>query len=1748
MNTKLLNIQSLGPNDREAALRPVQRYLTQINQKMLDTALRVPFYMNQDTLQRLQAMFTDRLVILDEREKTNYYENTHPISAFLTWYAHGRMTNSAEKYVGNGLKTMEIGGKFPLNRSISHNCLLIESSRDAARHVTQHIGSPISPESQMLYNRTQCDGGLICSAGAQNCLYAADIAYAINSLYEVTFDDLISIFVNHNLKVLDSWMFLPLALIDGIFSKADDDHYCYREFDRTEEVEFDFDYTDEEVDYDDNGEQHAHKPDINMYIPGKRTDKPNSKIKHKVNCIRYAQFSLKDCSNVYTHKLSEWRKWVTHTKVETPEFDIVFEVVRSYGSFRNVTFTKTIHRSDIISRVYHFGSLLGRYVRIPNLYVHMQYRFTKKRCEVSDIVFPLDEYMDLIGFCDRQSEGQFHWTHYRALVDSKRKVIKLGDMEFFGNIKLDAVVYQHAVFSIFILGAILRTHRTQGVVSAFEEIKRRTNPSIWQKLIFQKCRDSLNQFKNYFDTGKQDPFIPTELDQSLAFFDKMDAESVKNIMLMQPISFKDYEVGAIYKSTRKTRTTLPSIRFPTVQATHITTPQNTGKTVGAPIRQSSVDDTDTLSYFSEPPEPQEEVLAELNNKISLEPLVTLDEAPPAPLNTRDNTRVPKDDYNSGKLIAGQKTVPNGMFVKFPAGHCLLEAFYNAADIKMPINEYLDGIRKYFIIHYPLHTQGVDDYLNNGNWDQLAVDFVPLTLATIHKRYINVVSEVGRFQYGDSGNKPVTLRISNAHWTPNRGGYDRDAKYGLLLDRSRNSVVEISCAPGFLGTIATNRRFQYYGYNYTKGDCKMMDVKFKYEDYADMMAIDMRKHKPDTTVMIDIGCDYTEGTYINVTRFIEKNIQYGFNFVWKIFDEPEVFKRWKYDVEIFRNMHSNDFSAERYALIQLGTGKRINNYSIRSYTITVDRKEVESFITEYHDMSLSKDVVNSLREWKAYPMVTRFVADTGIAGCGKSSKYIDKMARALFIVPTQQLMADYIEKGVPKQHVSTYHTALAKVTKFDRIVIDEVFTLPLAYIAAVAILRKHTKETPISIYVLGDKLQIPFIDFRHNHLGSRPLTQLVDNHCMVSKRCPQDIIDIINNKYKQQCTTTSDVKVSLYRSDHIDRNIPLMVFNQATKRDNQQQANDVLTVHEAQGRTYKTIQLYVDQKAIETAMLAAENHVFTAITRHTDKLIIIGRTEDFKKCVDIKDTVLELYTELANNTPYQDTYVRDIDIKSTMPSETVEVEKFGVDIIMVEQLYDKWLPRHTVRDEIAGYTQMSFSPLESGTLRVKEEHLVVPDFSRAGVKISAIRVAKGQTSYNHVEAYQSLIQRYMLLNPKSRQREAMCNKMFEGLNRILFGSDDPRYFKKLLINNQHRVGIHTAAYLESLKEKLKTKTQDHLQSVAELESFTEFEDARIKYFNKSQYKWIPDQNFDFKMNSDGQIKCGQGIAAWPKYLNVVYSAYFRYIMETAMDNKKPTVFIAAMMTDEELCKQMQMANGYDQTAQYMENDYSGWDSRVTDFMIDFDAKMLKWAGCPYHLVEFYRKFREHFQYFYEGAKLQGHFKQQSGSPSTFTGNTLGNIGITSLYLNWDEIYSIWKGDDSLIRGYNFDWKADAKQRLRATGHQLKMHISPVGEFAGFVTTPSGFAPDLVRRVAKFISKVYADEKHFNEAKMSVDQDLSVIRNEEHKQQMFISLALHYKELGITPMDVCILHSFADKVKTLEFKNYKYVKQPLIKLQQ
>lgn len=342
------------------------------------------------------------------------------------------------------------------------------------------------------------------------------------------------------------------------------------------------------------------------------------------------------------------------------------------------------------------------------------------------------------------------------------------------------------------------------------------------------------------------------------------------------------------------------------------------------------------------------------------------------------------------------------------------------------------------------------------------------------------------------------------------------------------------------------------------------------------------------------------------------------------------------------------------------------------------------------------------------------------------------------------------------------------------------------------------------------------------------------------------------------------------------------------------------------------------------------------------------------------------------------------------------------------------------------------------------------------------------------------------------------------------------------------------------KRCKKKLNHNASAIKELdEEFDEFK-TFLTMFNKKQMKYKGEAGFDTS------AKVGQIVVMFSKKVNVLFSVYARFILtkfQSILDDNKRNIIIATHDSEEELNdKYLRSIDGKGFHDNWACNDFSEWDASYRKEHMSVEFEILCAAGCPKDLAIFFNKYRTEWSVTYRNkigsTTVHGQEKQFSGNPFTICFNTIMNVAMCFSYFDYKNMrLALFKGDDSAVC-CDSALVAEERNIVKYTGHLLKFHSLKIGEFAGFLLTEQGIFPDVVRYCTKFLGKQYRDQQHFDEAKQSLQERVSMVKNIHQKIHGCAAVSYMYPE--ITEVDAANLFDFLLKSRTIKFNSLKKIK--------
>jgi hypothetical protein len=467
------------------------------------------------------------------------------------------------------------------------------------------------------------------------------------------------------------------------------------------------------------------------------------------------------------------------------------------------------------------------------------------------------------------------------------------------------------------------------------------------------------------------------------------------------------------------------------------------------------------------------------------------------------------------------------------------------------------------------------------------------------------------------------------------------------------------------------------------------------------------------------------------------------------------------------------------------------------------------------------------------------------------------------------------------------------------------------------------------------------------------------------------------------------------------------------------------------------------------------------------------------------------------------------------------------------------------------------PVLGGTLKINEKHLILKENEVDRFKVSKLNNVIHQVSNDTMATIKTMVTRYSKkykVVSNEKDNKFVFSELTNGMMNALYGKPSssrwdlrPFYyasrFREDMKTTMEELHKYSMDYMESLSEKC----GDNIKTLTN-ECFDAMTAGDLNFFNKMQDKWKPEHGFD------SSTKVGQGVAAYAKSINIIYSGYSRCILDKfrkiLMENDRD-IYLATHYSEAEINDHVLQFMKKHEPSKYSCNDFSEWDSSFRSPFTALTSYILENMGIPKHVVKWFETIRKQWKMTYLSSEgrvtLKGTEKQFSGNPFTICENTIGNMSLCfSLFEYINFKFAFFKGDDSAVACDQVNFKPYATRILNYTSHGLKLHNSPICEFAGWVLTKYGIFPDVLRYATKFLSKDFKDEDHFKEVLSSLQERCAAVKNDEQLQHGVHIVSEFYSQfhaISISPDQCRLLFRFLEKSREIKFDNLVKVKKSL-----
>nr|WOK58307.1 MAG: nonstructural polyprotein [Jingmen bat bastrovirus 1] len=709
---------------------------------------------------------------------------------------------------------------------------------------------------------------------------------------------------------------------------------------------------------------------------------------------------------------------------------------------------------------------------------------------------------------------------------------------------------------------------------------------------------------------------------------------------------------------------------------------------------------------------------------------------------------------------------------------------------------------------------------------------------------------------------------------------------------------------------------------------------------------------------------------------------------------------------------------------------------------------------------------------------------GVPGAGKTTHICNivlpliksRCESALFVAPNRAVRDEVREKLVAhKIPVHTVHTAMRALatTKFDYVIVDEAFTHPTALINWFAQENK--------VILLGDRNQVGFIDFQTTFPSNVPLADF-SLPCMsfrTSRRCPGDVVALpLFQRLYPGIRTKNPRALSI---KHITRDPENFKIAGATNLTFLQEHKNVLvnrgyqnvlTVAEAQGRTYPTVVLHYGGTLAEKNLIQQEKHLVVGLSRHTEQLYVCDATgtdiirainDDLRVAIPADKSAVNVNAlSTDNRTPICDSLEA---CPEPRPYPTCSASYADVDKVL--EAISPIEPRPDYYSVIT--TDLPEAPGAKGSLRPNElsrddQNEIKSHKEYVWPVAQRVKITRPS---NQMMSCKSILARLgkMTKNPNSASAKLLSDILFERVAKE-FDFDVPQETKD-------------AVFVDACRKF--TERGHDLSELKHIATWTDQNVNIVKNFLKAQQK--PSVLQDPLIRD----KAGQGISAWSKNLNFEMMIYCRLLEHVLTRQSRGRVILATGMTDLQVLTLLEKL--HQPNDQSFSNDWTEFDSSQNVVGRKLLARALLRIGCPEELVELFCMQLSERSVVDVFISVCAYDKKDSGAPHTLVDNCLFNLAVILDVLSDFRVLLI-KGDDSIAFGENIRFNKDrASWYTKNCNYQFKPDVSNSGEFVSFIINSEGASYDLPRLSSKVFSRVYTSPQDFRDYRDAVGVTLA-----------------------------------------------------------
>lgn len=272
------------------------------------------------------------------------------------------------------------------------------------------------------------------------------------------------------------------------------------------------------------------------------------------------------------------------------------------------------------------------------------------------------------------------------------------------------------------------------------------------------------------------------------------------------------------------------------------------------------------------------------------------------------------------------------------------------------------------------------------------------------------------------------------------------------------------------------------------------------------------------------------------------------------------------------------------------------------------------------------------------------------------------------------------------------------------------------------------------------------------------------------------------------------------------------------------------------------------------------------------------------------------------------------------------------------------------------------------------------------------------------------------------------------------------------------------------------------------------------------------------------KCGQGISAWDKDLQVMFGTGARYANYCLLAGTKPNVVYDNRLTTVQMREKVTtLIANTPTTSLNGVTDFSMFDSYQDEFTQQIEKEFMYQLGFSELFVEHYYMFRKEYTLMSSCAKGKCSFEKTSGEPMTLLMNSVISACLSNYLLRGDGPWCfVFKGDDGFKRQANLQVDPTRKETVSAyLTTSMTTAIGKSADFCGFTICEGAFVESIPRKLTKLLTHRFSSYKHFCQYQQTLLDYVSQMEDDFFFPLYVACNAKAYREKGITIADVNVM---------------------------